>query len=185
MKRLVLILVCLSLVFCFAGCDKKNTSSGKESVDVEYFAKLGQIPECEYKLGTDASEILKDFEEKTKNPPSADESFYYEEIERGDYNGILSADQSYYCKKSDKKKEVTHIVDYGTAYGFSIGAVSIEIKNALADMGFETAERDISDSEKQFVIASDNCTCLEYEFEKNTVVFVFADNALCATILHK
>ena len=46
MKKLFSLVLVFVIVFSFTACGKKDTSSDINSVDIEYYAKLGQIPEC-------------------------------------------------------------------------------------------------------------------------------------------
>lgn len=175
MKRVLMIVLSLALMITFVSCDKKNTSSDVEGIDVEYYAKIGKVPECEYRIGSKAEDILSKL--KAEN---GEESSYYGEMESGDYKVITTSGFNYFYKKD----AVCYIVDYDVAYGYDIGTISIEIKKDMSARGFETSERDLTEDEKSFIMGALNCTCFEYNFGKNTVLFVFQDNALCATVLH-
>ena len=47
----------MTLALSFSACGKKKGKTAENKVDLEYYAELGQIPECPYKLGADPDEI--------------------------------------------------------------------------------------------------------------------------------
>lgn len=192
MKRILVLLLCFSLLFTLAGCGKEDTASAPEGLDVEYYANLGQMPECEYKLGDDVDNALAEMkaledsehsEEDEDEAGHSHEGFFVTEMEDEDYSSLQTGTFSYYYKTDAKDKGFTHIVSFDKAYGFEYGTVSIEIKDALSARGLETAERDITSDEAFFMPGAYGCTALEYNFENTTVMFIFQDNLLCATAL--
>ena len=58
MKKVLCLLLSLFMIFSLSAC-KEEKESAKHTVDVEYYANLGQIPECKYSLSAD-SDTLKD-----------------------------------------------------------------------------------------------------------------------------
>lgn len=190
MKRVLPIILSVVLMLTFVACKSDKNTADLQGEDVEYYANLGKIPECEYTLGSSAEDLIKSLEEKNntesqnENPDEQGDG-YYQEIKSGDYNMIMTASFSYFYKKDSKNKGITHIVSYGKSYGYDIGTISIEIKKEMSARGFETSERDLTDDEKAFILGSSDCSCLEYGFKGNTVLFVFQDNSLCATVLQK
>ena len=186
MKRVLPIILSLVLMFTFVSCKTDKNTADLQGVDVEYYANLGKIPECEYTLGSSAEDLIENLKQKQNNAensenPDEEGDGYYQEMKSGDYNMIMTASFSYFYKKDG----ITHIVSYDKSYGYDIGTISIEIKKEMSARGFETAERDLTDDEKPFILGSSDCSCLEYRFKDNTVLFVFQDNSLCATVLHK
>lgn len=190
MKRVLPIILSVVLMFTFVACKSDKNTADLQGEDVEYYANLGKIPECEYTLGGSAEDLIENLKQKQNNAENSENSDeegdgYYQEMESGDYNMIMTASFSYFYKKDSKNKGITHIVSYGKSYGYDIGTISIEIKKEMSSRGFETAERDLTDDEKAFILGSSDCSCLEYGFKGNTVLFVFQDNSLCATVLQK
>lgn len=180
MKKFISLILCIALVcICFSGCkdNKKYETTG--SVDVEYYAKLGQMPECEYSLGTDA-EAIKEKAEKHFN--ESEEAYY--SLEEGEKSVLIdTGDFKYYYEKEKADKGVSLIVNNNTAFGFSLGTVSVEIENALSKFKGEK----VTDVENDlfFVIsATDNVEGIKYIFGDNAVIFVFSDNALIATAIY-
>ncbi len=180
MKRIVS--VCLILVFCFslAACGEKD-KKGELSVDVEYFAKLGSMPECEYTLGGD----VKEAEDKLSVSVVDDhgEANYYS-YQSGDKT--VMTDGTYCCcyETENSAAGITHIVKYGDSYGFAQGTVSTVIRDAMADAGFESQERDARAGELFFIPGGTTLTVLQYDFSENTVLFVFQENALSAAVIY-
>ncbi len=180
MKKFISIILCVLLVcVCFAGCkdNKQNETAG--SIDVEYYAKLGRMPECEYSLGADAEEIKTKAE---KHFNESEEAYY--SLEEGEKSILIdTGDFKYYYEKEKKDKGISLIVNNNTAFGFELGAVSVEIENALSKFNSEK----VTDLENDlfFVIsASGNIEGRKYIFGDNAVIFVFSDNALIATAIY-
>ena len=57
MKKLFAFLLVMTLALSFSACGKKKEKTAENKVDLEYYAELGQMPECPYKLGADPDEI--------------------------------------------------------------------------------------------------------------------------------
>ena len=79
MKKIIAFSLCLIMLLSFSACGEKNDKS-QDKVDLEYYAKLGQIPEVPYKLGTDCEKLEKElsdaYEEYLSDDPhnSADDN---------------------------------------------------------------------------------------------------------------
>ena len=71
MRRLVALFLCLFLMLTFTACgkDKKDNKNETHTVDVEYYAKIGQIPEHKYHLGSDAVEMKNAFDAEDEKMP--------------------------------------------------------------------------------------------------------------------
>ena len=178
MKKIFCFIITFCLIFTFSGC-KKEDNNKINSVDIEYYAKLGQIAECEYALGDN----LNDIEENFKQKSIEDEDFYYDIIEGKNNRLITDGIYNYYCKMDDENQSVAYIISYDTAYGFKIGDISIEIKEALSD--YDVKEEKISEDNAFFYFGdTTDSSVLICEFGDNTVMFVIQNNALCATAIY-
>lgn len=176
MKRLFCMLLGLALCLSFAGCDKNNKKQA--DVDIEYYAALGQIPECQFMLGEDPKVIEDEF-----NKAAEENEEYYLYIDEGEKNGIIdNGTYNFYYKKNSKENGIAYIISYDTAYGFGTGTISIELKEALGDIKY--TEEPIDEDNAFFLMGAHEGTVIKCEFEKNTVMFVFEDNALCATAIY-
>lgn len=180
MKKVFSLMICICLSLSFVGCGKSEKKSEPEGIDVEYYANLGKMPESQYALGDDAEAAMTELEADSQENGDS-----YGTMENNGYSVLILNGIHLYYKSDNSDKGFTHIISFNEAYGFEIGTVSIEIKETLEEFGFESAERDIDEKEAFFVVGgTDNCTCLEYEFKKNTVMFVFQENMLIATALY-
>jgi hypothetical protein len=56
MKKLISLLLVFVFAFSFTAC-KNDDDKVEAKVDIEYFADLGQIPECKYRIGQNADDI--------------------------------------------------------------------------------------------------------------------------------
>ena len=177
MKRIVSLLICFAVIMAFVGCDRANTSSDTNGVDVEYYAKLGKMPESEYALSDDCEKVKSELTAKSEE----DESFICS-IDEGQQSVLINTGNFYYYyDKSKADKGISCIVALDTAYGFENGTISLEIKEALSKF---TPEESENTDNLFFMNDMDNGSQLKYQFGKNTVIFVFQDNALCATVLY-
>ncbi len=180
MKKIICCLLCLIFVFSLTACSKEKEKKDSNGIDIEYYAELGQMPELNYALGTDV--------EKVKNELSATaESDEHEHsaysVTEGENNVLIdNGDTSYYYKKANPEKGLGYIVNYGKAYGFELGTVSLEIKEALKD--YNPIEEPLTEENAFFMFGVESGSIIKCEFEKNTVLFVFDNNALCATAIY-
>lgn len=181
MKKLFSLVLCVIFVLSLAACGNNSNGGSDHSVDVEYYAKLGQINDISYKLGDGVDETYDIISTATLD----DEGEYlYYEYETGDYTVMTDGTVCCCYKTEDKSAGITHIVKYGDAYGFNIGAISTQIRDTMSDMGYTATEREAKSGELFFLPSSSDITVLEYEIKENTVLFVFQQNALSATVIY-
>ena len=181
MKKILCLVLCMLFVFSLVACGEESEEKGSHSVDVEYYANLGQINDVAYKLGDSVQKTKTALEEKVDDHG---ESNYFE-YPSGIYT-IMSDGATYCCYETENENAgLTHVITTGDAYGFTAGAVSVEIRDIMSSIGFEDTERDAKRSETFFLPAGAEMTVLEYKFQNNTVLFVFQDHYLAATVITK
>lgn len=179
MKKLFCVLLSVFLLFSFTACGKKDKTDGSK-IDLEYYVKLGQIPESEYSIGSDVEEIKEKL--KAAFDGTEDSDAVYDVIE-GEENVLIDGGlYNYYYKKANKSKGISYIVSYDTAYGFNIGDVIIEVRDAFKDIKFK--EEALTEENSFFLPGASEGTVLKAQISNYTVSFVFVDNALCATTLY-
>lgn len=180
MKRVLSLVLVLLLVFSISACGKKETSSGRESIDIEYYAGIGSIPECSYSLGQDVDELNADLEEHYN---TVEDEMVYEVTEGKTTAKIDNGTFQYYYVKDKKEDGVSYIVNFDTAYGFNIGTVSVEILDALNE--YKYTEEAMNDDNAFFVLGATEGKVVKYEFSENAVSFIFVNDALYATAVYK
>lgn len=182
MKKLFSAFLCLIIAVSFAACGNKEKDKEDAKVDLEYYAKLGQIPECKYKLGdnvdTASSELSAVYEKTGENGEDA----FFDVTEGEKTVCINSGDFLYYYEKEKKDAGISYIVALDTAYGFASGTPLLEVTNSLK--GFDYTEEPADDSNTFFLLGSQSPTVLRYSFDKNQVLFVFDENSLCAVAVY-
>ncbi len=180
MKKIVCFILSVLMLFSFVGCGKKDENGGS-NVDLEYYVKLGQIPESEYSIGANPEEI------KEKLKTAADNSEHghevYEVIEGEEDVLIDGGLYNYYYKKANATNGISYLISYDTAFGFEIGSVIVEIRNAFK--GIEFKEEPLNDENAFFLLGASDGVVLKTEISDYTVSFVFVENALCATAIYK
>lgn len=179
MKRILSALLVFCILLSFSACKKEDTSSQSSGIDVEYYAELGSMPECEYSLGQDV-DTLKDKLEEIYN---TDEEAVYNVVEGKSTVQIDSGAYQYYYVKDKKSDGISYIVSFNKAFGFETGTVSVEISDALKE--FKSVEEKLNDDNAFFVLGAPVGKVLKYKFSKNTVSFVFINDALYATAIYK
>ncbi len=176
MKKLLCVV--FSLIFAVAVCGCKGSDKKSDVVDLEYYIKLGSMPETEVKLGTKADEI--------KVVESGDEDEQTEEYEAGD-NRIAKpcGNFTYYYTAGDKDKKINYIVSFDGGYGFSQGAYINEVKKTLEQGELSASEHDLEENAGFFFPIKSDFKCIEYSFGKNTAHFIFDEDKLCAVTLYE
>ena len=184
MKRILSLILCIALIFTFAACGEKGENKAKEKigVDVEYYAKLGKIPEFEYKLGDNGEDAAKAIEKSLEG--STDHHDGYCNVYEGDKKTTVDVSGASFVY-DNKSKKIEKIICFNTAYEFALDTVLIEVQKAMSSYGFEQEPRDITSEEASLLFATLDSTVLEYKFEGANVVFAFYDNALFATMIYK
>lgn len=182
MKKLFSALLCFVLLFSLAACGNKEKNKSEAKVDLEYYVKLGQIPECKYKLGDNADTVTNELSAEYEKAGEAGEDAVFEVTEGEKTVRIDSGDFLYYYEKEKKDAGISYIVSLDSAYGFASGTPLLEVTNSLK--GFDYTEEAADDNNTFFLLGTQNPTVLKYSFDKNSVLFVFDENSLCAVAVY-
>ncbi len=183
MKKCLILILSIVFVFCFAACSDNKTRTNQDFTDVKYYADLGQINGVDCKLGESADSAKQKLDAADQASADAEEQFVYD-YQAGGYT-VLTNGTVCCCYKTDgDDSKITHIVKFGDAYGFKQGAVSIEVRDTMNQAGYTARERDAQSGELFFLPSGGSYTVLQYDFDKNSVLFVFEENALCATVVY-
>ena len=181
MKKIFCLVFCALFIFSLTACKGENTDTAKHNIDVEYYAKLGQINDFAYKVGDDV-EATKSALSQTLDDHG--ESNYFD-FPSDEYT-IMTDGNAYCCYKTDEPNlGLTHVVKNGDAYGFQAGTVSTQVRDAMSTLGFDTTEREALREEIFFLPAAADMTVLKYTIEDKVVLFVFQEHALSATVVSK
>ena len=180
MKKIASILLCIVLLLTVTACGANGSNKSKHSIDIEYYAKLGKISDVDYKLGDNVEEA-KDTLHLTLDDHG--EPNYYD-YPSGEYTVMTDGNVCICYKTEEASSGITHIVKLGEAYGFGVGAMSTQIREVMSNMGYDASEREAKKSETFFLPASSGLTVLEYEIKDNTVLFIFVEHALSATVIY-
>ena len=172
MKKILCLILALSTVLCFASCGKKETEKKEETekIDLEYYVKMGKIPECDYVLGTEASEIA------SNEDAEQSEGFRYICTA---YNNV-----NYYYEKESESEKITYIVSYNGAFGFTIGATNTQITTTLAKSDLNAKEEPLEEDETFFIPVNGSFTGIKYTYGEYTLCFVFNGGILCAATIY-
>ena len=181
MKKILCLVLCIIFIFSLCACGKGGNAKSNHSIDIEYYAKLGQINDIDYKLGSnieDAKNLLSETLDDHGDP-----NFF--EYESGKYT-VMSDGTVYICYKTeDESAGATHIVTCNGAYGFNLGDMSTQIRDVMSDFGYDSTEREATRDDIFFLPMGADMTALEYKIKDTTVLFVFQEHALSATVISK
>lgn len=196
MKRIASLILCIALCLSFASCSKtKEKKQSTIGMDVEYYAKLGQIYGVPYALGQNVDTMLSELQARQEKAEAdspegghhaegEDENFYYHNEEIGMIMTYGESGCMYRYNPEKKEDGIIHITSSNTSYGFEIGDVSKKIKDSLSSYGFKSDERELTKKEISYYGAYDGATALEYKFGENAVLFIFNENALFSTAIY-
>lgn len=190
MKKLFCLLLCGAVILSFAGCGKKKTEKKYTTeVDVEYYVRQGQLPECgKYSLGESVDKLTADFDAKMKaeeektDEAHDDDGFFYFLDEQEKYTGLRTGSAEYCFKPADRDKGISCIVSFDAAFGFEAGTISIEVREALSD--YSVSESTGGDG-LPFLSTDPSTEYLTYKFADRAVTFAFYENALCGTAVYE
>lgn len=188
MKKILCVCLCLFLLASAAGCGKKEQEEKKYTadMDVAYYVRLGQLPECgEYSLGCDVDGLIADFEALQQSTETGtqegDAAFFYFLNEQEDYVSLRTGEAEYCFRPDARDGGISCMVSYTDAFGFESGSISIEIKEALSEYSLREST---GGSGMPFLSTADSTEYYTYTFEPYAVTFVFTDNALCAAAVY-
>ncbi len=178
MKKLFCLLLAFVFALSLAACGEKE---GK--IDNSYIqsnAEIGKIPEIDFKLGDDVDSTKSAMQTLLDDHGEP----LYTEIESGEYTVMMEG--SVFCcyKTDDKSAGLTHIITQDDAYGFGADSVPTQIRDAMDSIGYSATLRDAKEGET-FFLPGGGFAVLEYNIGEKTILFVFAENDLCATAIYK
>ncbi len=184
MKRIVCFGLAVLLMLTFCACKKgKNETAENRSSALENAVAAGKIPEAEFGLGADPTEIIEILTERSDNSEldaegEPTQAFFVNE--KNGYNIITCGDyqeNAYYYKENGK---ISCLFSLETAFGFPKMTVISEIKAA-----FPNCKAIETDNVKAFFMrAGETCDCLTYTFGDRAVTFAFQESCLVATALY-
>ncbi len=185
MKKIICLVLSLVLVFSFSACGKNNSNDKKSEVDLEYYAKTGDIPECKYYIGDDIEKIKTELSAKADEEPEdgSHSTVMCEFVEEDEYSYVNSGNFRYYYRNGKEKDGVSLISALDGGFGFELGDIDVDIKEKLA--GYEYEELELTEENTFFIYGTPpEGKVYKYEFKKNSVLLLFYQNSLCAVALY-
>ena len=182
MKKIFCLILSLLLIVSFAACGEDKEKEQTAKVDIEYYAKLGEIPECNYKLGEDPEAIKAALSSEEQSAVSEGEEYAYNVTEGEKSVRIDNGDFSYFYEKGKENAGISYIAAFDKAYGFEMGISVLDVKESLG--GFDYTEEPADDSNAFFLMGVENGTVMRYTFDNTVIIFVFQDNELFATAIY-
>lgn len=182
MKKIFCLMLSFVMIVSFAACGKDKEKKKTAEVDIEYYAKLGEIPECDYKLGVDPETIKSALSSEEESAVSTGEEYAYNVTEGEKSVRIDNGAFSYFYEKDKVAAGISYIVAFDKAYGFETGTSILDVKDSLA--GFSYTEEPADQNNTFFLMGTDNADVIKYTFDCTVIMFVFQDNELFATAIY-
>lgn len=182
MKRTIALLLSLVCLLSLSACGAEKEKKKENKVDLEYYAQLGQIPDCPYKLGADPDEIISELEAAAEEAEQNNEEYPFGVTEGEKTVRIDNGAYVYFYAKESPENGIAYIVAADGAYGFESGTTALEVKNALPTLDY--TEEEANEDNAFFLYGISNGTVLRYTPGDRTVLFLFSDNALVAVALY-
>ncbi len=195
MKKILSLLICFAVLLTFTACkDKKNDNANTSKIDLEYYAKIGKMPEAEYTLGDDVDDVIAKLTKKqneidAEHQDDPDHSHDHDQAEfmfnviEGEKNVLIdNGVVNYYYNKNNKKEGISYIVNYDTAFGLELGTLISEVKGYLSE--YKLKEVSITDEDIFFASYLSDGTVLKTEINDVVIMFVFQENQLFATAMY-
>ncbi len=194
MKKILCLLTVLALLFSLCACGKNGTNStvsSNHSVDVAYYASLGQIPELDFALGANPDDILNAQKEHTDSSETDDHDHSQAPgivKQEGNLSVLLDAGTTrYYYEKAKTEKGISAIVCLNGAYGFlKDSGVTITIEQIKAAIPSASCTEKTPTEDDLFFLpdTSSNAKVLIYTFNnKYKLQFFFVDGVFSAVML--
>lgn len=192
MKKFLAFILVILVIFTFVSCKKKETNTA--TIDVEYYANLGKMPEIEFSLGDDVETVKKGLEKnydeylesekdnENHNHDHDSTAVTFNEIE-GKNNVLLNNGTTYYYYVKAKADDgIAYIVHREKSFGFELGTSIVDVKKALGDTKHNESE--VTDENAFFATGLTNGTLLEIVNGDVVTMFVFHENELYATAMY-
>lgn len=181
MKRILSLILCVALLFCFAGCKEEkpenvNTGNG---VDLEKVVTEGKIPELAVRLGMSADDV-KTLHNYNKNAVGETGFYIFEE---DDATYFQTETAAYYYLNDKKSKGISAIVALTSACGLTLNAFETPNDVKAAFPNIEFTEGEVTKEDKYFLVGGDEFTKLSFEKGSHRIDFVFYENQLNTVIL--
>ena len=171
MKRVICVMLALSLFMFAAACKEKKTEV-KHDIDIKYFADMGAMNESDLKIGDLVPEEKED-----------DDTYFFTKTENESY--VSNGNFCYYSDGKEKDPKIYGIAAFSNCMGFETGDISIEITDVLNAQEIEYAQREPEEDEVYFLPEGQNREIIECKGLKYVLKFVIEDNALCAAFLEE
>lgn len=194
MKKAVCVF--LAVLFCVSltACGKKEKAKTPE-IDLQYYAINGMIPEIPCKLGASVDALKQKLTELAADQKDAltetdedsaendgEKTPAFQETE-GEKTVWIDNGEWFFCyEKENVDKGILYIANLSTAFGIEPGSIISEVKAKLDPLSVK--ERDAKEGEFYVPYGDAERTVLEYQSSGRTILFVFEENALVATILY-
>ena len=182
MKMIFCFILSLTMIFSLTACGKNKENEKTAKIDIEYYAKLGEMPESPYKLGEDPETIKAALSSEEESAVSAGEEYLYNVTEGEKSVRIDNGSFSYFYEKDKKDVGISYIAAFDKAYGFEIGTSILDVKDSLVGLNYTEEAADSNNA--FFLMGTYNGTVLKYTFDNIVIIFIFQDSELFAAAIY-
>ncbi len=192
MKKIVSLLLSLSVLFALAGCQKNENNSSTLSfvsyshdTDILKDAKNGVIPEIPFSLGYDIDALKEEFKDTL-----TEGSEIVDLIEQsGSRTTQLHGGNVVFCYENAKEDEGIGLiaVQGDDAYGFSMGGVytTHDVIDALKDVEYTRLSGEEAEKDGFLLpVIPEDIECLTYQADKYILKFLFVEGKLAVVTIY-
>ena len=188
MKKLLCLLLTISVLFAFSGCDqeqnKDNSSTPSQyvhSTNILAYAEKGEIPEVPFKLGESIETVEANF---SSTLPEGDEMAHLF-ITEGELTVQMEGGSSmFFYEKANKESGVSVIVAKAEAFKLSMGGI-YRGEDIIDMIDSEDYTRTTATDADVFFLpgSADQYECITYKTGDFILKFILTDGYACATTL--
>ncbi len=206
MRKILVIVLSLAIIFTFTGCSlfqpdvaesSKQSSSRPEIkyISVKEYASKGEIYNCEFALKSSVEDIKKKYHYGEEIVESSNESGVHDHDSEGAYAGdliitegttvrMLTGSAKYYYRSWLESEGIAFIAFFDDPFSYYVGLTSID--DIISSVDSEPIFNDIADPENLFFLFGEpqNVHQLKYQFGDYFISFFFENECLSATTIY-
>lgn len=181
MKKILCLVLALSMLCCFAACRKGSDSDSKKG-EIDKYAKNGEIPEYGVKLGSSADSVIEYYNDLADKEDNQD--LVLTQYEGNTAVNLMNGVQSFYYEKQHADKGVSvFAVTGGEAFGFELGNTTTK-SDVLERLAAEYTETTAATEQLYFLPGTvDGAEVITCHFDKIRLEFFFFEDFLSAVCL--
>ncbi len=180
MKKIVALLLCVALAFCFAACGKEQGTETKDNSVLIEAIDSGKIPEMDIAVGqaVDTVEVKEEHSHQDEEVPG------YSFVEAGEHPYFLNQTAFAYYNSSKKSSGIAAVLSIKEAFGFQCNSFVTpdEIKSTFS--GTEFIEEKVDSTDMTIMpFMMESTEKLVFKKDSREIRFYITDDQLIAVCM--